>query len=701
MRRNQRVTGAAGRESRRSKPGPNFEGTTIAQPAARNSAGSAGRSHPLLAPLLVFLVALAWRLAYLARLDASVMGRSLVADAALYWEWAGDLLRDGWWGRNPFFMGPLYPYGLAVVRAAGLDSVPAVLAGQAVLGAAACALIGDAARRVSGSAAIGLVCGLWAAFYEMTVFFDGLVLMESPLLFIEALLVWAIAARAPVGWRGLVGLGVLVGLLAAGRATAALLVPAVTAFAAAPGARGRGAAAVLGGFLLVAAPIAGRNLAVGGEWIPFTYNGGLNLYIGNHPGANGTYAQVTGTGEGGARAEGTGLDGRAFLERTEGRAFTPAASSRHWTAKALEWVRAEPAKAAGLAARRLAMLWNRVEYPQVESVDAFRQVAGPVGLPFLGTFTVLGPLALLGAGLVALRRRGGRGAGLALAYAATVTVAVLPFFVTDRYRVHLVPAAFVLAAVALAELARERRRGPLVAGLALGALIVHLPVPHMSADKKAWGIAADLGARYLERGQADRAIAQFETALAHERSREMTRAPLDATRALERAGVYHNYALALERVGRFDEAREQFARALTLAPDHPEIRRGLDAANARSGPLARGMLEAGRGNLAAAAALFREATRLDPTNGEAWGALVRVELEAGRVAAADSALALAGAAGWSDDAALLHRALVRAVQGDRAGARALRGRVKDAAIAADPRLADVDRTLTRLLARGD
>jgi tetratricopeptide (TPR) repeat protein len=690
--------------------------------------------HWLLAGI-VFTVALLWRLGYLARLDASILGRSLVSDSEIYWTWATWLGQHGWIGKHPFYMGPLYPYSVAGVRAVLGDSIPAVLAVQAVFGAAACALLADTVRRFAGPA-IGLAVGLGLAFYETAVFLDGLVLMESQLFFLEALLLWWVALRPPESrrTRTLVAVGALLGLLAAGRATAALLLPVAIAFFTWPrplaGWR-RGLALGLG-FALVAAPIAARNYALGREWIPFTYNGGLNLYIGNSPQANGTFILVTGTQVVASteEPEGVGIDGREYLRLTTGRALSPAASSRHWTDLALAWIREHPGKAAGLALRRLAMMWNRIEYPQVENVEEFREVAGPLGLPGVGTFAVLGPLALLGAFLVVTRRRGGPAGAFALAYAVTVTLAIAPFFVTDRYRHHLVPAAIVLAGIALAEIvAAVRARRPdavrprvLLAVLAAAAVLVHLPVPGISAAKRDWGIASDLGTRYLARGEAARAIEQFERALAIERAgRLRPAAGRSDTRAVEQASLYNNYALALVRAGRADEARAWFERALALAPDNAQIMGGLAALEDAAGNLAaadslyrrmggavrgdaagalgRGRVAAREGRLDEAAGHFREAARLDPGSGEAWGALVRIELQAGRAAAADSVLAIATRAGWRDDGARLHEALVRAVRGDPAAARRLRAGVSPAAIAADPVLGDVDAMLERVLAR--
>jgi Tfp pilus assembly protein PilF len=389
------------------------------------------------------------------------------------------------------------------------------------------------------------------------------------------------------------------------------------------------------------------------------------------------------------------------------------------------WMREHPSEAIGLAARRLAMLWNRVEYPQVESLDEFREVAGPVGLPGIGSFAVLGPLALVGLWLVVARRRGGWAGGFAAGYAVAMTIAILPFFVTDRYRHHLVPAAFLLAAIALAELVARRRDAGMLRALGLVALVAlgltNLPVPRLSDAKREWGLAADLGTRSLEKGRPADAIRAFERALALERSGRVPAVVSGAgdTRALEQASVYTNYALALEQVGRADEAHGWLVRALALAPDHAQVLEALAANEARRGNLAaadslygrmrgtvrggdagsygQGMIAARQGRFDEATRLFAEAVRLEPSNHGAWAALVRLELQAGRAAAAESVLDVASQAGWSDDGARLHRALVLAARGDLAGARELRARVSDTAIGADPVLRDVDVMLARLL----
>lgn len=318
--------------------------------------------------------------------------------------------------------------------------------------------------------------------------------------------------------------GILIALLAEGRSSSAvLLIPAclllVRAKGEPPSTALSCATMLCLGFAIVAAPVAVRNKAVSGEWIPFTYNLGFNLYVGNNPEATGGSVVVTSgligaaleTGEDG----GTEADGRADLAATKGLKLTPAGSSRYWTEEALRYARAHPLHTVRLVLRKAAMMWNAREYAQIENVDQFREIAGPLGLPLVGTFAFLGPLALAG---LLLAHRGGVAGRFLIWYACLMTVVILPFFVTDRYRHHLIPGAVLLASIAGEEFLvwwRHKRKGALLLWvLLIGVIVSRLPTPRLSAGGYAWGMAFDLGTRWAERGRHDLAVRAFERAIA-------------------------------------------------------------------------------------------------------------------------------------------------------------------------------------------
>src|SRR6185295_18743467 len=96
---------------------------------------AAPRDRWRVALALLFVIAFAWRAAYLIRLAGSPLGGSLSEDSIIYWRWAGVLLDRGLWGQHPFFLGPLYPYALAALRVVVGNSVHGVLVIQALWGA--------------------------------------------------------------------------------------------------------------------------------------------------------------------------------------------------------------------------------------------------------------------------------------------------------------------------------------------------------------------------------------------------------------------------------------------------------------------------------------------------------------------------------------------------------------------------------------
>ncbi len=675
---------------------------------------------------MLFAIAFAWRIAYLARLAGTPLFESLTEDASIYWAWAGVLDQRGLRERNAFFLGPLYPYALHFLRAIVGDSISAVLHTQALWGAAATVLLADAARRISRPV-IGIIVGGLVCFHGQAVFFDGLILAESLLFALEALMLWIVVR---IDWdramRAYLVLGLLIGLLAVGRATAALLM-AGAVLTLVPWRAGRRTLAtglaLLGGFILMVLPVTIRNHAVSGEFIPLTYSLGYNFYVGTNAEATGAFVRITGSheiqsGSAGSVEGGAVVDGREYLEKVAGVVLAPGASSDYWLNQAFHFAREHPGTAARLFLRKLAMTWNRREYPQIENIDAFRALAGPLGLQF----TILGALGF--AGLWFSWRRGPAGRFLAT-YVVLTTLGIAMFFVTDRYRHHLVPALALLAALAVDEAWNAIRRrsvsGVSRVALAMAAAIVvlHLPVPVMSASKNSWSLAADLGGRWMEQGRPDLAITQYQMAVAIE-SRE-TPSSRNASVGGERGTMYYEYARALGAVGRSEESLAWYERAARAAPDKATFIRTLADRYERGGRTAaaeslyarlpylvggEGAALASRGWQAARAAryaqaesLFARATGIDPRLHDAWGALIRLQIQSRRLDEAARSLKAAERAGLPVPSLRAHEAFMSAVRGDVRGARSALAQVPEAATRTDPTLADIVSITRRLIER--
>jgi tetratricopeptide (TPR) repeat protein len=666
----------------------------------------------------LFTLAFAWRLAYLQRLAGSPMADVMQGDERDYWEWATHLLGNGFRGSNPFYQGPLYPYALALVRAVAGSEPVVVFRCQAALGALAVVLLADAARRLTRPA-IALGLGVVLALYEMSVLFDGLVLTESLLFGLEALLVWTWvrAARSGSSVRTAVVLALLTGAIAQGRATGALLLIPGAWIAARTGEGGARSARIrvatlAAVFALTVLPGLLWNWSRTREVIPFTYNLGYNLYVGANPEANGGWVPVTEGDRPAAvpadRADGgVAGDGREYLRRVRHLELTPAASSAWWAAQAADFARREPLVTLALAGRKLLLMWNRSETPQLEYAALFRRFAGPLGLPWVGTFAFLGTLGL--AGLLLARGTGPAIPALRM-YVLLVTASVLPFFATDRYRFHLVPGVALLGALAVdTAIARARAggarglRGPVLA-FGAAAVFVALPVRDRDEREDAWRAARDLGMRWLQHGQPARAAREFEHALELQRAFGLDRHP-GVTATTARARLDYDYGVALHRLGRDDESLRWLAAAAAEDPDNASYVRTLadaylvngreregDSLLRRVGGLvggegemliSRGWQAARADRMDSAEVYFRRAVSIDDRLFGGWAALIRVQVERRDYAAARASLERARALRMPAPTLLAHEALVDAAVGDSAGARRALAAIPPEALAGD------------------
>ncbi|HEY2954545.1 MAG TPA: tetratricopeptide repeat protein [Candidatus Eisenbacteria bacterium] len=675
-----------------------------------------------LALLALFAAAAASRWAYLARLGATPFAHSLDADSRIYWDWSEFILRHGPVPPAPFYLAPLYPYALAGLRALGAGMAQ-VLAIQALLGAAAVALLADATRRIAGWRA-GLAVGCILALLQPATFFDGLVLPESLLFFLESLLVWLVA-RADWSGEGLAryaAYGLLAGALAQGRASNAVLlalaVPLAWARRAPAPRRIAAAALAIAAFGACGVPALLANRGASGETIPFTYNAGYNLYVGNNPDADGTWVDVTAGSipvplSGTPPTTGGALDGRAFVLATTGRRLSPAESSAWWAAKALAFVRAHPARALGLAGRKLLLGFRRREIPQIESMASFARAAGPLGAPLLGSF---GLVAVLGLAGVAWAARGGPRERWLVGYVLAVSLAMAPFFVTDRYRHHLLPALAVLGGIALEGIARAARAGAgaalarPAAAIGLAAAIVFAPVGPRPERSGAWVALADRAIKLGERGAWADAAAEFARAEAALGPVEARALPLSAR--VDLAAFHFRYAVALAALGRDGEAIARWERAVLLNPNDASslgrlsvaydlAGRGADAERARRrlAPIPGGRAQlllddgwtaAGRGDLAGAERMFLAAIEEAPDLSAAWSGLIRLRIQTGRIDDASGALDRARGAGLDLTSADIFECFIATQRGDLVRARRILDRIPAGAATADP-------FLTRLL----
>ena len=386
----------------------------------------------------------------------------------------GDLLLRG--APESFFVSPLYLYFVGLVLAVTGGALGAVLAVQALLGAAAVWLTGDAARRLFGEAAAVPAAAL-LALTGVVAFHEAVLLQAALDPFLCALTLWLLV-RALEGDRlgRFAAAGAALGLFALNRpnvlpwaALAVLLI--VVSRGIRPGARLGGALAL--GVVLGVAPATVRNLVVAGEAVPVSSHGGLNLLIGNGPGADGTYRWLDGITP---SIAGQSRDARTVAEAETGRSLSAGQVSSHFARKAWRWVRSDPGSALRLFARKVWYVLSGDETPLNFSYPWYRREnavlkllpVGPWLLVPLGGAGIL--LALLGSASAGRLRKGDLAVWASFVPAYVLLVAL--FFVATRYRLPLyVPLATAaggaIALLSAAIRAREWRRLALAAAAAL------------------------------------------------------------------------------------------------------------------------------------------------------------------------------------------------------------------------------------------
>ena len=585
---------------------------------------------------------------------------ALMGDAKGYDTWAQQIAAGHWIGADVFYQAPLYPYFLGTVYTLFGRDLLIVRIVQAILGSLSCILVGCAAARFFGRRA-GIVAGVGLALYAPAIFFDGLiqksvldVFFVSGMLALVAYLsagskdpAYEAKSRAPAykggnarrQRRAWIALGVAAGCLSLTRENAIVLPVVLAAWAGVGMGRDRGRAVALlaAGLAIVLMPVAVRNYVVSGEVYLTTSQFGPNFYIGNHPGADGTYSSLR-FGRGSPEYERT--DAAELAERAVGHPLTPAEVSSHWTDRALAFIGSQPGEWLRLEGRKVALLVNATEMVDTESQESHAEWSMPLRL--LGPvmhFGVLVPLAVFGLWITWSDRRSLWVLyGIAIVYALSTVV----FYVFARYRYPLVPVLMMFASIALVrarEFVRTRRMSAVAGGAALAMVAaVFANWPLLSTDVMRAITQTNLGTALFETGQLSEAEAQYRRAIeiqadyapaynnlgvtlrAMNRVDESVRAYQDGLRRRDDyPDLHYNLANALLEQNRAPEAAEHLRIAASVLPASAGVHNNL------------GMALAGQGKLAEAEEEFRAAAALDPASAKALQNLASVLASTGRV----------------------------------------------------------------------
>ena len=522
-------------------------------------------------PLAIFFAALAVRLFYLWESADGPFFETPLSDSATYHFLAQQLLRGDLDWRY-FFQGVFYPTFLAGVYALVGPSVVAVKILQAVMGAFTALLTERLGTRVGGGL-VGWIAGGTVALYGPSVFFDGELLAAGwGAFFAAALLLLLLRAAERPNLKRFLLLGIIGGLSVLNRAVfLPFLVLAVAWLFRTVRSNGRAkllryAAAVCLGIALFSAPVATVNYQHTHHFSFLPSSGGLNLYLGNNETSCDTL-----TIRPGEKWQ------NLVNEPVRHGIVQGADKEAYFTDKFFDYLKDDPAGyIVGLGAKLLRLINGR-EIPR--NVDIYLQrdrstylfaavwKLGRFGFPF----SLLFALAAVGF----TRRQSPRLPTPFLLFAGLYGLSIMLVFVTARYRIPLIPALSVAAALGVRsgiDAVKARNRSVLGLNAAIFSFALLLSVVPPTFCEESIDLEPELyfvaGNSAVQDNRIEQAVAFFEQATALN------------PRYFE---AFQMLGLALQQKGRLKEASDAFKTAVKIQPESMEVRLFLGKLSVRLG----------------------------------------------------------------------------------------------------------------------
>jgi hypothetical protein len=487
--------------------------------------GSPGLVH------YVFAFAFLVRVISLARLTASPFLLPTGSDMHFYNDWAQQILDGRLTDHFAYYGLPLYAYLLAFLyKLFGYSPfVPGFL--QVCLDAGTAALLYKIATHVFRkdeeeelpgyrACVIGLLAAAGWLFFVPAEAYSIILMPTAGGVFVFWFLVWKIlkSESAPSPLRSL-AYGLLVGITATGIATILFIVPLLLAALflkpqlerTKPSLWPAGVAAVALLFLGLGAgtsPCWIHNYFVARDPVILSAHSGINFWLGNNPDATG-YPRFPGLHTGQAAMLKDSID---LAETAAGRALKRSEVSEYWSSKARTYISGHFGAWLKLMGRKLINFWNAFEYDDISIIDNLR--GSGVILPGLH-FGLVAALAI--PGFCFSIRRFPRACWIVAAILLHLA-AILPVFVTERYRLPAAPGLLLLGAAGLwlfwesCALTRLKTVAGYLVVLAVAAILVTWP----QRDPALWALKFyNSGSQALDLQQWKRAQEQLELAHAY------------------------------------------------------------------------------------------------------------------------------------------------------------------------------------------
>lgn len=563
------------------------------------------RSSSIPLAFWVFFAALAIRLWVLIQFSASASFLPEAGDMKFYNDWALRILHGQLTDHKAFYGLPGYPYFLALIYwitgynpfIPGLLQTIAEALTSVVMFKIAAEIIpprsGKDQDHEPGSVAniVGIIAAAAWTFFQPAQTFSVILMPTSWLvLFFWGCVLKVMQTRTFSVWKPWLWLGLLIGVLTMMIATMLFLVPliiaAIVLLSAAEKAWSKrfaktaaASALLVFGVFAGAAPCWIHNYFIAGEPVFLSAHSGVNFYIGNNPLANG-YPKIPP----GLRAgqEGMLKDSITMAEAESGRKLKRTEVSHFWSEKASAYIHGHFWDWLKLMGVKFANFWNAYQYDDLSLITLFKQ--NGIILPGL-KFGIIAALGIPGLFVAVWKYPRSRWVAAAV---LLHMAALMPVFITERYRLAAVPGLILLGTIGLLEFRNLlsqglwRQSALYIAGAAASVVFVTRP----SKDPGLWSLDYyNTGIRATEVGDLGRAQRNLEIAFSYVpdnseinfalgnvwlQKGDRTAAKLLYRRAIEinsrHSGAYNNLGVLAMEEKRWKLAETFFTHSLQVEP---------------------------------------------------------------------------------------------------------------------------------------
>ena len=487
--------------------------------------------------LAFFLLALIVRLIFIWQWSGTPYFSHFNADAWVHDLWAkeiasGDIIRH-----TAFYQSPLYPYLLAVIyKFLGHHFFPVYII-QSFMDAFSCALIANSAR-IMFNRRTAAMAGIISALYVPFIFNTGLLLKETLTVFCVSafllLLLKSIDGKITekrtvlyaAGWGTFLGAAALSRPNMAGIFLFAALWIIYRSF---PGIFSfkntfskisekssslwklfkKNIISAFFGMFLMLLPQTIHNAIASHDFVLFNYAGGFVFYLGSNQYADGTTTYPPGI------TSDPILEERQIYEIAEnetGRKLRPSEVSSFWLKQGIKAVKENPRRFFWLTIGKFYLFWNKYEVPDNYDLSFIRRHFHTIISVPLFAYSFVASLGVLGLFMCGIARRGGILPALFWPY----MLSLMPFIITDRYRIPAVVFLIIAAAYTLNRLYVKflsdagKVLMPVICSLFFW-LVIALPTPCNLVFAEAAGYA-DLSCKYSESEEHVKAVKCFEQA---------------------------------------------------------------------------------------------------------------------------------------------------------------------------------------------